>query len=78
MERNIDIKKYYYYTYRSKSGGICCDVCSIEDGDFDLNRMMRDLYKDYGCVCIITFWKEISKEEHEGLMEFFNEVNKEG
>lgn len=35
MERNIDIKKYYYYTYRSKSGGICCDVCSIEDGDFD-------------------------------------------
>lgn len=40
--------------------------------------MMRKLYEDYGCVCIITFWKEISKEEHEGLMEFCDKVNKEG
>lgn len=77
MERNIDIKKYYYYTYRSKSGGICCDVCSIEGRDFDVNLMMRKLYEDDGCLCIITFWKEISKEEHEGLMEFCDKVNKE-
>lgn len=72
------MKKYYYYTYRTESGKICCGTQSIEGRDFDVNLMMRKLYKDYGCVCIITFWKEISKEEHEGLMEFFNEVNKEG
>lgn len=78
MERNIDIKKYYYYTYRSKLGGICCGTQSIEGRDFDVNLMMRKLYEDDGCVCIITFWKEISKEEHEGLMEFCDKFNKEG
>lgn len=72
------MKKYYYYTYRSKSCRICSNVCSIEGGDFDLNRTIRDLYKENKCICIITFWKEISEEEFEGLMEFFDEVNKEG
>lgn len=76
MERNIDIKKYYYYTYQTESGKICCGAC-LFCGDFNVNLMMRKLYKDYGCVCIITFWKEISKEEHEGLMEFCDKVNKE-
>lgn len=72
------MKKYYYYTYRSESMSINCRSCSIEDGCFDVNRMTRKLYEDDRCLCIITFWKEISKEEHEGLMEFFNKVNKEG
>lgn len=72
------MKKYYYYVYRTESGRICCGSCSIEDGDFDVNRIIRDLYKEYKCICIITFWKEISEEEFEGLMEFFDEVNKEG
>lgn len=72
------MKKYYYYVYRSKSMSINCGSCSIEDGCFDVNRMMRKLYKENKCICIITFWKEISEEEFEGLMEFFDEVNKEG
>jgi hypothetical protein len=69
------MKKYYYYTYRSKSMNINCGSCSIEDGCFDVNRMMRKLYKESKCICIITFWKEISEKEFEGLMEFFDEVN---
>lgn len=72
------MKKHYYYTCRTASSGICCAACSIEDGDFDVIRMIRDLYKEYKCICIITFWKEISEEEFEGLMAFFDEVNKEG
>lgn len=72
------MKKYYYYTYRSKSMSINCGSCSIEYGCFDVNRMMRKLYKENRCICIITFWKEISEEEFEGLMEFFDKVNKGG
>lgn len=72
------MKKHYYYTYRTESGKICCGTQSIEGRDFDVNLMMRKLYKENKCICIITFWKEISEEEFEGLMEFFNKVNKEG
>lgn len=71
------MKKYYYYTYRTESDKICCGTKSIEGRDFDVNLMMRKLYEDDRCLCIITFWKEISKEEHEGLMEFCDKVNKE-
>lgn len=69
------MKKYYYYTYRTKFGDMGCGVCGIKNGDFDVNYMTRDLYKNNGCLCIITFWKEISKEEYEGMIEFRSKIN---
>lgn len=63
------MRKYYYYTYRSKNE-IRNGICYFDNGEFDLVKLMEGLYTEHGW-CIITFWHEISSTQYEKLNEMF-------
>lgn len=69
------MRKYYYYTYRSQRG-IGHAVCSCDNGIFDVRGRHEYLYNSNKEYCVITFWKEISREECEAMNDFLNENKK--
>ena len=69
------MRKYYYYTYRSQRG-IGHAVCSCDNGIFDVRGRHEYLYNSNKEYCVITFWKEISREKCEAMKDFLNENKK--
>lgn len=66
------MRKYYYYTYRYQRG-IGHAVCSCDNGFFNVRERHEYLYNLNKKYCVITFWKEISREECEAMNDFFPE-----
>lgn len=67
------MRKYYYYTYRYQRG-IGHAVCSCDNGFFDVRERHEYLYNLIKEYCVITFWKEISREECEAMNDFLMKI----
>lgn len=70
------MEKYYYYTYqrgKTTSHAVCC----TDNGRFNILERLKFVQGDSLEFCIITFYKEISSEEYEDMINYFNETNEE-
>lgn len=65
------VKHYFYYTYNTgKIFGF--GVVADNDINFPVAYVMERLLKDYGCLCIVTFWQEIDRSQWERVNELIN------
>ena len=65
-------KHYFYYFVREKKG-FGCGTCSCASPLFPLSEITRGIRKKGDSSALISFWKEISREEYEKINELMNE-----
>lgn len=68
------MRKYWYYTYKTKNC-IGCGVDFSDSGEFDLYEMIKAIREKYNKDCIITNWKEISCNQYEKMIKYFENQN---
>lgn len=69
------MRKYYYYTYQTKSGTGYA-VSYSDTGEFELFERTKWISNHCKQQCIITNWKEISCTQYEKMRDYFENQNK--
>ena len=68
------MRKYFYFCYTHNNQFGCGRISSCR-ASFPVSVALRKIIREFGGVCTITFWSEISEEDYEELHELL-EYNK--
>lgn len=68
------MNKHYFYYFVHEKKGFGCGTCSCASPLFPLSEITRNIRKKGDSSALISFWKEISREEYDKMNELFNDA----